>query len=140
MVPVHEWGPDAPTTPRLALSLRNLGREVDARWPGRDRASDGWIGDLSHQQRDSDHNPDPRGIVHAADIDASDVDPWALVVAAVVHPSTSYVIFRGRIFSRSHLWSARDYTGPDPHTSHVHVSILHTHKAEQSPRHWIERP
>jgi len=85
----------------------------------------------------SDHNPDSRGIVHALDITAAGIDPWAVVVSACVHPSTHYVIFRGRIFAANQQFMARKYTGADPHDSHIHVSILQTVKAERTERHWL---
>lgn len=112
-------------------------RDVDARWPDRQRSSDGWIGDRSHQGRASDHNPDSRGLVHAVDITASGLDPWAVLVAVTHHPSASYVILRGRIFSRSQGWQCRRYDGPDPHNDHLHVSALHTPLAERSTRRWL---
>jgi len=46
-----------------------LRKQIDAKWPKRDRRSDGWIGDPAHAARVSDHNPDRDGIVHALDID-----------------------------------------------------------------------
>lgn len=137
MLHAQRWGPDAPTTPRLALSLRRLGREVDDLWPDRRRHSDGWIGDAAHAARQSDHNPDPKGVVHAVDITAGGIDPWVLVVACCLHPATNYVIYSGRIFSRSHRFVGRPYDGEDPHTSHVHVSILRTPLAERSHRPWV---
>ena len=43
--------------------------QVNKRFPKRDKASDGWIGDADHQSRESDHNSDANGWVHAIDID-----------------------------------------------------------------------
>ena len=48
------------------VKLRDM---VDDRWPRRDRASDGWLGDSKHAARTSDHNANSKGIVHAIDID-----------------------------------------------------------------------
>lgn len=49
------------------ITLRN---QINQEFPGRDRRSDGWIGDARHQKnRRSDHNADANGIVHAIDID-----------------------------------------------------------------------
>ena len=50
-----------------ALKLRE---QVNARWPDRDKRSDGTIGDTAHAARKSDHNPDADGWVKALDIDA----------------------------------------------------------------------
>ena len=63
--------------PRLCAAGVTLRDQVNQKWPSRDKASDGWIGDSSHQAnsgwgtngRGSYHNPDPNGIVHAIDLD-----------------------------------------------------------------------
>ena len=63
--------------PRLCAAGVTLRDQVNQRWPSRDKASDGWIGDSRHQAnagwgtngRGSYHNPDPNGIVHAIDLD-----------------------------------------------------------------------
>lgn len=129
-------GVTSPPPPRLARSLRVLWATVDECWPDRSKAVDGWIGDANHAGRISDHNPDSRGIVHALDITSAGIDAWPLVIACCVHPSTRYVIFRGRIFSSTYGFAGRTYTGQDPHHTHVHVSIRHTLLAEQSRRPW----
>ncbi|MGB4989147.1 MAG: hypothetical protein WBO10_07930, partial [Pyrinomonadaceae bacterium] len=59
---------------RIAESLKKLREQINAEWPGRDKASDGGIGDAAHASRSSDHNPwvkDSRGqgVVTAIDID-----------------------------------------------------------------------
>jgi peptidoglycan hydrolase-like protein with peptidoglycan-binding domain len=109
----------------LAANLAGLRREINAHWPHRDKGSDGWIGDLVHQGRRSDHNPDDRGVVHAIDVDTDGIDPKLLVRRAIKHPTTQYVIFNRTIWSRTHGFQARRYTGADPHTGHVHVSGRH---------------
>jgi hypothetical protein len=110
----------------LADSLRNLFAEVDAVWPNRDRRTDGWIGDREHQKRQSDHNPDSRGIVHAIDIDRDGIDTNYVVEQCISDDRpTNYVVWNRQIWSRSRDFRPRAYTGSNPHTDHIHVSILH---------------
>ena len=52
--------------------MDSLWDEFDALSPGRDRASDGWIGDAAHRSRSSDHNPDETGVTPQEDAD--DID------------------------------------------------------------------
>lgn len=122
------------TTPYIAPALATLWAETKARFPKRDSASDGWLGDARHQAESfSDHNPDPNslppGCVRALDIDSGpDGDPVRDIVADVLSatigdPRVWYVISQGRIYSRTHGWAALVYTGSDPHISHVHVSL-----------------
>ena len=105
----------------LAGNLANLRREINARFPNRDKASDGWIADANHPPT-SDHQPDARGVVHAIDVDTDGIDPRLLVRRAIAHPTTKYVIFNRTIWSRTHGFQPRRYTGKDPHTGHVHIS------------------
>ena len=42
---------------RVAKSLEHLRTQVNNAFPNRSKASDGTIGDISHQGRESDHNP-----------------------------------------------------------------------------------
>lgn len=121
----------------LAPALVTLRDEVDARFPNRDRASDGWIGDPSHAARPSDHNPDWSagghftGIVRAIDIDISpdgrpDLDlRTELLKAAIGDDRVWYVISNGIIYSRTYGWAAHRYTGSNPHDHHVHISLRH---------------
>jgi hypothetical protein len=109
---------------RLAPSLRNLFNEIDAVWPDRKHGLDGSIGDAAHQATQSDHNPDSRGIVHAIDIDNRGIDPYH-VVSQVIQDElpTSYVVYNRQIWSRTRQFVPRPYTGDNPHTDHIHVSI-----------------
>lgn len=108
--------------------------EINARWPKRDRSSDGTIGDAAHATRSSDHNPfvvkNGIGIVRARDVDKDGIDaPWLVEhlrqLGARGDPRLrpgGYIIFNRRItspdFSR---WNA--YNGSNPHTMHFHVSF-----------------
>lgn len=53
---------------RLVPGGVTLRAQVDARWPNRDTASDGWIADAAHAVG-SFHQPDAQGWVHALDVD-----------------------------------------------------------------------
>jgi peptidoglycan hydrolase-like protein with peptidoglycan-binding domain len=125
---------------RLARSLAVFRDEVNARWGGRDKASDGWIGDPAHASRNSDHNPwvkDSRGVgvVRAYDIDSgaganTEIGLWLAEhvrnLGRSGHPALgrgSYVISARRIASPVSGWQWRKYTGANPHVSHTHVSV-----------------
>lgn len=110
----------------LAPSLAQLRTQINERWPDRDKGSDGWIGDAAHSARKSDHNPDysAAGIVRALDIDKDGINVDAVVTAAINDARVAYVIWNRRIYIRGVGWQR--YTGSNPHTQHVHVSIRHT--------------
>jgi hypothetical protein len=116
------------------LTLRN---QVNKRWPKRDKRSDGWIGDKAHAGRQSDHNPDARGLVHALDIDA-DLDPkdrgaaqrlanQIVAYAASGIPGANrikYVVFNDQIASGTYANSMWKWRGSGyGHMHHIHVSF-----------------
>lgn len=122
---------------RLVAAGVQLRKQIDQRWPRRDRRSDGWIGDAAHQSRRSDHNPDARGWVHAIDIDADldKDDPHAaqrLADQIVAYARSGlpgsdrikYVVFNDRIASGTYKdtwwkWRGSGYG----HRHHIHVSF-----------------
>lgn len=117
----------------LAPCLAHLMDQVDASFPDRDRVSDGSIGDARHQSESfSDHNPrlgaDGVWYVTAVDITTA---PWSdeLAVLLTADPRVKYVIWDRRYFQRI-AWSNDPvgewvpYQGTDPHTGHIHVSVL----------------
>lgn len=138
------WHP----APSVAAALA----QATALWPNRSTRSDGIIGDAAHAARDSDHNPDYRGIVHAFDLThdpANGVDCAVLAErlrtagpgTASIDPRIRYAIWNGRIFAgplggRADIGEWRPYDGRDPHTNHLHVSIGYTAAAETDTRPW----
>jgi len=117
---------------RVARSLDILLGQVNARFPNRDKQSDGSIGDKSHENRDSDHNPwyGP-GIVTARDYDhdprsGMDCDELTDQLAAGKDPRIKYIIFNRWILdSRPQFnpWKWVRYNGTNPHTTHMHLSV-----------------
>lgn len=124
----------------LAPALVQLRKELDARWPKRDRTSDGSIGDTAHASRASEHNPEPdgryKGRVNALDIDKDGVDTDALLKILKSDPRVWYFIFERRIYSRTYDFAARAYTGSNPHDKHIHVSVYPTQAAGESAASW----
>jgi len=108
--------------------------EINVRWPKRDKASDGTIGDAAHASRDSDHNPwviiAGQGVVRARDVDKDGIDAAWIVEelrkkGAAGDPRLTgggYIIFNRRITSPDfRTWRA--YNGSNPHDKHFHVSF-----------------
>lgn len=122
---------------KLAPSLVRARTTIDARWPNRDRTSDGWIGDPAHQARQSDHNPNGRGIVDAIDVDRDGIHVPTVLAAFMIHPATNYVIHNRRIFDRDNRFRPVAYTGDNPHTGHAHESIRQSVSAENDPTPWL---
>jgi len=123
----------------LAPSLDALRDEINRRWPGRSKKSDGWIGDASHQASKSDHNPDwdNGGVVRAIDVTSQDIDADVIINALVKDSRVNYVIHRGRIYSRVRGFTPKRYTGANPHNHHVHVSIRHTAASASNTARWL---
>lgn len=125
----------------LTIGLQNLRRQVDAAFPGRDRGSDGWIGDAEHQANTSGHNPDDTAgskpawngdpddtqEVRAWDCD-SDFGPGIDAQDVVDHlrrlPGLEsvirYMIYDRRIYHSRVDFQGAPYTGASAHTEHIH--------------------
>lgn len=117
-----------------AASLVRQTAAINSRWPGRDRESDGWIGDQFHTT--GDHVPAEGGIVRATDTDKDGLHVPTVLASFILHPSTNYVIFNRRIFSRIRTFMPVAYDGSNPHEGHIHDSILHTSAAANSSAPW----
>lgn len=116
---------------RVAKSLETLRDQVNAQFPGRDKSSDGSIGNAEHSARESDHNPDDDRVVKARDIThdprhGMDAGVLAAVLIASRDPRIKYIIWNRQIIAGDagpSPWKARKYIGANPHTHHVHISV-----------------
>lgn len=110
-----------------AATCRAALDEATRIWGSRARASDGICGDASHQKRKSDHNAgNAFDLTHdpAHGVDAHKLADWLrLEVLAGRERRTKYLISNRRIFNASISRDWRRYTGSNPHTKHMHVSI-----------------
>lgn len=126
---------------RLAKSLVTLRGEINDAAPNRSKVSDGTIGDTRHAAGASDHNPNGSGAVTALDIThdpAGGCDSYALARSLVASPDArlKYVISNGKIASRVKGWTWRKYTGKNPHSHHVHISVEASPKLYDDARPW----
>jgi len=121
--------------PVLCKAGQQLREQFDDTFADRDRRSDGWIGDLRHSARPSDHNPDPAtGVVRAIDVDRDvhksgkpdlmpDIADQLRLAAKAGEKRIAYIIFDGRIASSRMGWRWRKYSGSNPHNKHCHISF-----------------
>lgn len=124
---------------RAMASLLTLRDQVNAIAPYRSKASDGLVGDAAHQVEQSDHNPHYVAGVGSDIVTALDLthdpdhgfDSYAFAETLRQHRDKriKYVISNRRIFSSyavgtTPAWTWRTYSGTDPHTNHVHISVL----------------
>ncbi|MFC4158903.1 NBR1-Ig-like domain-containing protein [Chitinimonas lacunae] len=121
---------------RVANCLEEMLAEINKRWPGRDKSSDGSIGDEAHQKDpNSDHNPwvieNGVGVVRARDFDVDGIDAeWLAEHLRLrgLHGDKrlrggGYVIYNRRIAGAYDNWDWQPYSGDNPHTGHIHVSV-----------------
>jgi peptidoglycan hydrolase-like protein with peptidoglycan-binding domain len=126
---------------RSVESLRVLLSQINELAPNRSKASDGWIGDMKHMARHSDHNPEPDGTVDARDFtnDPSggcDARKLAQAILDSKDKRLSYVISNGEIASGRKgpkPWTWRKYTGANGHYHHCHVSVLDEGQDDKTP-------
>ncbi len=137
----------------LTKGLQNLREQVNATFPHRDKTSDGTIGDAAHQAETSGHNPDDTAgskaewngdpdstpEVRAWDMD-SDLGGGVSAQEFVDHmralPGLSsvirYMIYNRKMYHVSNGFNPTAYTGPSPHTEHVHFSGAWTQAADNN--------
>ncbi len=120
--------------------------QINKRWPNRDKRSDGIKGDDAHAARQSDHNPDSQGFVHALDIDedlrgSKNDNVWLadqiIAFARMKRPTSNrlkYLVYEDRIASgtyANHFWTWRgDNYG---HEIHMHISFTTQGQTDATP-------
>lgn len=124
---------------RAMNSLLVLRGQANLIAPNRSTASDGLVGDAAHAATTSDHNPHYVAGVGDEIVTALDLthDPahgfdsytFAETLRRNRDPRIKYVISNHRLFSSYATssypaWTWRPYSGTDPHTNHVHISVL----------------
>ena len=129
----------------LTKGLTSWRGEINDVFPRRNKASDGSVGDLVHQEGVSGHNPEEGGHAEYNDGDAlnevraidvtKDLEPgsktdWMEVVIQFLvergragkYLPFRYIIYKGRIWTKSSGWVTRTYTGRNKHDHHAHFS------------------
>lgn len=123
------WGPW-----HLSECLVTLSEELEKKFPHITIWS---IGD-AHHKPPSDHLPNSADRVNAIDIPIdshfTDADCQWLISVLTKDNRVKYIIRNRRIWKPSTGWKA--YTGVDPHTGHIHVSVVDS--SHNVTRPWIK--
>jgi hypothetical protein len=106
-------------------------RQATALRPKRKKASDGLLPSAAHvkQNPNSDHNSG-----YAVDVTHDPhfgIDCAFAFIKLQQDPRVKYLIFSGKIWSKEK--GNRDYTGPNKHNKHLHISIKETCGDDTSP-------
>lgn len=125
---------------KLAPSLKLIWPELDAKWPNRDRRTDGWYASPS-TRTSKGHNPGHNGYSHAVDVDKDGINPLWIIDNIVKDDKVLwYIIWNRTLYSNTYNWKPRKYTGSNPHTDHMHIEIYQTNYAEQWKGPWGIKP
>ena len=129
---------------KLAAAAVTLRDQVNKRYPKRDRASDGTIGDQAHKARGklSDHNPDRSGYVMALDLDEDGWPAHTFADQLIEYMRKSgdkrikNVVYEGRVASGTYadqVWVWRSNVPRLGHAHHIHISFAEPAKHDGAP-------
>lgn len=127
--------------PRKAKAIEVLLGQVNATWPNRSTAADGWIGDEAHRLRKSDHNANAAGAVCAYDFTNDPIhglssEQLAEGLRRTKDPRLHYLISNRKIASApSFAWEP--YHGKNAHDHHCHVSVFQTASLYDAVMPWV---
>lgn len=113
-----------------ALACRALLNQANVRWPKRSKASDGILPSRAHttQNPTSDHEKGEAADITHDPVNGPDmrVEAERLRVRCKNRDErrVKYLIFNRQIASADLNWAWRRYSGSNPHTTHLHVSIV----------------
>ena len=117
-------------------------RQATALYPKRKKLSDGLLPSLAHRKAspNSDHNTG-LAVDLTHDLDGG-VDCAVIFEKLKEDERVSYLIFNKKIWSRDRAKSGnRPYSGSNPHTKHLHISINADKSNDTSPWFWwINQP
>jgi len=138
---------------KLVAGGVTLRDQLDARFPNRDKSSDGWVGDSAHAARGnlSFHNPDKNGWVRALDIDenfgagkfGNGRNARALADQLVAYAASGlpggdrvlHVVYEDKVASGTYKASWWKFRGKGySHYQHIHISF--TDKARKDSQLW----
>jgi hypothetical protein len=112
-------------------------RQATALSPKRKKLSDGLLPSVAHQKAspNSDHNT---GLaVDLTHNPQNGIDCAVIFEKLKEDERVNYLIFDQKIWSRARRKEGnRKYTGSNPHTKHLHISINPTHADDTSPWFW----
>jgi hypothetical protein len=126
---------------KLAAAADTLRKQVNSRYPKRDKSSDGTIGDQAHKRRISDHNPDKSGYVMALDLDEDGWPAHTFTDQLLEYMRTSgdkrikNVVYEGRVASGTYaneLWVWRKAPSLG-HAHHIHICFAEPAKHDGRP-------
>lgn len=140
----------------LTPGMKNLGNQINDRFPTRSATSDGAIGDYAHSQGTSGHNPDDtshdnaewdndgdnKSEIRAIDVDKdlNDTVRGADMQDLVDHirklPGLGavlrYIIFNNKMYHSSDKFAPTTYQGSNKHTEHAHFSGAYSQSADEN--------